>query len=112
MNKNNDQEQLNKDLQPSASDNNALATKPSEDSTNQDLSSKDEIVITKDMILGDIIAAHPDAAEVFLDYGLHCVGCFANAFDTVEMGAKIHMMGDDEIEEMVERVNEVLNYGE
>lgn len=75
-------------------------------------SSVELIVIERDMNIGELVAKYPDAAEVFLDYGLHCVGCFANAFDTVEMGAKIHGMTDEEIDEMVERVNEVLNFGE
>lgn len=70
------------------------------------------IVIEKDMNLGDLVIQYPIAAEVLLDYGLHCVGCFANAFDTIEMGARVHGMSDEEIAEMLERVNEVINFGE
>ncbi|NMB69842.1 DUF1858 domain-containing protein [candidate division WWE3 bacterium] len=75
--------------------------------------SKKELVnITKDMNLGEVVYKYPESAEVLTDYGLHCVGCFANAFDTIEAGAKIHGMSDDEIEEMIDRVNEVINFGE
>jgi len=73
---------------------------------------KELVTITKDMNLGEVVYKYPESAEVLTDYGLHCVGCFANAFDTIEAGAKIHGMSEDEIEEMVERVNEVINFGE
>ena len=79
----------------------------------QNKKSKKELVkITKDMNLGEVVYKYPETAEVLTDYGLHCVGCFANAFDTIEAGAKIHGMSDDEVEEMIDRVNEVINFGE
>ena len=62
-------------------------------------------MITKDMLLGSVVAEYPEAAEVMLEYGLHCVGCFANAYDTVEIGAKVHGMSDEEIEKMLSDVN-------
>ncbi|OGC70043.1 hypothetical protein A2415_01650 [candidate division WWE3 bacterium RIFOXYC1_FULL_39_7] len=80
---------------------------------NQPTNKKEEVIkITKDMNLGEIVFKYPEAAEVFTDYGLHCVGCIANSYDTVEMGAKIHHMTDEEIDEMVERVNEAVNFKE
>lgn len=69
-------------------------------------------LITKDMNLGEVIYKHPAVAEVLLDYGLHCVGCFASSFDTIEEGAKIHKISDEEINEMIERINEVAETGE
>ncbi len=68
--------------------------------------------ITKDSNLGEVVRLHPDLAETLLDYGLHCVGCFANEYDTIEMGAKIHGMTDEEVQEMVTRLNEVIETGE
>lgn len=62
--------------------------------------------------LADVIFKYPAIAEVLLDYGLHCVGCMASSFDTIEAGAKVHGMTDEEIDEMVERVNEVAQNGE
>lgn len=70
------------------------------------------VKITKDMNLGELIQLYPDAAQVLLDYGLHCVGCFANSMDTIDMGAKIHGMSDSEIDELVDRVNEFIEFGE
>jgi hybrid cluster-associated redox disulfide protein len=72
----------------------------------------EQIVITKDMNLGEVAYKFPESAEILLDFGLHCVGCFASSFDTIEVGAKVHGMSDAEITEMIERINEVINYKE
>jgi len=71
-----------------------------------------KLSITKDMNLAEVLYKHPQVAEVLLDYGLHCVGCIASAYDTLEEGAKIHQMNDADIEEMMGRVNEVVETGE
>lgn len=64
------------------------------------------------MLLGTVVAEHPEAAQVMLSYGLHCVGCFANAYDTVEVGARVHGMSDAEIDEMVKKVNQAIESGD
>ena len=46
--------------------------------------------VTKEMFVAEVIAKYPEAIGVFFEYGLHCVGCFASDFDTVESGAKVH----------------------
>jgi hybrid cluster-associated redox disulfide protein len=71
-----------------------------------------EIVITREMNLGEVVFKYPEAAEVLTDYGLSCVGCFASSFDTIEQGAKIHQLSDEELDEMLERINEVIQHGE
>jgi len=58
--------------------------------------------------LGDVVRQYPETADIMLEYGLHCVGCFANQFDTVEQGALLHGMDEEEIEEMLARVNEAV----
>lgn len=63
------------------------------------------MTVTRDTNLGDLAKSYPQAAAIMLDYGLHCVGCFANAYDTIETGARIHGMTETEVEEMIERLN-------
>jgi hybrid cluster-associated redox disulfide protein len=65
-------------------------------------------VVTRDSNLGDIAKTYPQAAAVMLEFGLHCIGCFANQFDTVEMGARIHGMTETEVDEMLQRINEAI----
>lgn len=47
-------------------------------------------MITKEMSIKDIIEKHPETFEVFMKHGLHCVGCVAAQFETLEDGAKAH----------------------
>lgn len=68
--------------------------------------------VTKDTNIAEMVSKHPKAAEVMLDYGLYCVGCALSPFDTIESGAKIHGMDKGEVEEMIKRINEVVEYGE
>ncbi len=68
--------------------------------------------VTKDMILGDIVERFPQAVFVMSQFGLHCVGCHANVFDTVEAGAKAHGMPDQELDEMLAEVNKVITDSE
>lgn len=63
-------------------------------------------MITKDMIIGDVLKKHPDVAGIMLEHGLHCVGCHANVFDTIEAGCKIHGIDDATIEGLVKQINE------
>lgn len=65
--------------------------------------------VTKDTNLGDLVKSYPQAGVILLEYGLHCVGCFANTYDTIEMGARVHGMTDEEVDEMIGRVNEAVN---
>lgn len=46
--------------------------------------------VTKEMFVAEAVAKYPEAVEVFSEYGLHCIGCFASELDTVESGAKVH----------------------
>jgi len=64
-------------------------------------------VVTKHMILGEVARLYPKSAEIMLEYGLHCVGCFANAFDTIEDAMKIHGLTEQNIGEMVARINKI-----
>ena len=63
--------------------------------------------ITKDMTLGDVVMKYPEAAQVMLKYGLHCIGCHVAAHETIEQGAKAHGLEDAQIEKMVREMNDV-----
>lgn len=50
-------------------------------------------IITKETTIGEVIKKYPKAVFVFLDYGLHCVGCPMAQIDqgeTIEEAAKLH----------------------
>jgi len=64
--------------------------------------------ITKNSNIKDVLDKHPKTAEVFLAFGLHCVGCMASGFDTIEQGAKIHGFSDDDIKDLLDELNKML----
>jgi hybrid cluster-associated redox disulfide protein len=65
--------------------------------------------ITKDTIIGECILAHPELADVFLDFGVHCVGCFAAQMETIGQGLKLHGKSDKEITNFIKKLNELKN---
>lgn len=58
-----------------------------------------------DMTIGDVVEKFPDSAEVMLGYGLHCVGCAVNPYETIEQGAMGHGMSQETIEQMLSDIN-------
>ena len=54
--------------------------------------------ITKDTIIGDVLDAYPDTAPLFLEIGMHCLGCPASR------GESIADAGTD-ADELVEKLN-------
>ena len=73
---------------------------------------KKRIKIKKEDNLAKVVFKYPKAGEVLVDYGLHCIGCIASEYDTIEEGAKIHGLSAKDINEMIARINEVVNFGE
>lgn len=59
------------------------------------------------MTIGDVVGKYPQVVDTFLKYGLHCVGCHVNAFETLEQGAQTHGMPQEVFERMLKEVNEV-----
>ena len=46
--------------------------------------------ITKKTKFSELMQKHPEAIEVLLSKGMHCIGCPASAMETIEDGAKAH----------------------
>ncbi len=66
-----------------------------------------EGVITKDMTIGDVVQKYPNVTETLLANGVHCVGCGARFFETLEMGFKGHGMSDEQVDSIVQQLNAV-----
>ena len=47
-------------------------------------------MITKDMLIGELIRHKPEAAEILLRYGMGCVGCPASQMESIEEAAMVH----------------------
>ncbi len=64
------------------------------------------------MTFGEVFSNFPskirELAKVMMDYGLHCVGCPASAYDTIENGAKLHGLNSKKIEKLIADLNKKL----
>jgi hybrid cluster-associated redox disulfide protein len=68
-------------------------------------------MITKDMVIGDCIAKYPDTIELFLENGMHCVGCSMMGVETIEMGLLAHGKSKEEIKQFIKDLNEITKNG-
>ena len=67
---------------------------------------KDKKVITKTMLIGEVVGKYPRLAGVLTEkYGMHCVGCPMAGMESLEEGAMAHGMSDKQIETMIKRLN-------
>jgi len=64
--------------------------------------------ITKDMTIGDLVAQYPSVVEVLLDEGVHCVGCGASYFETIQQGLMGHGKTEEEVNDVVKRLNDAI----
>ena len=49
-----------------------------------------EMVLTKEMPIGDVVKSHPETVPVFMQHGLHCIGCAVAPFESIAEGAAAH----------------------
>jgi hybrid cluster-associated redox disulfide protein len=64
--------------------------------------------VTRNTIIADVLEKFPDAGMIFFEKGLHCVGCAASSFETIEQGCKVHGFSDEEIDKLIDELNEVI----
>lgn len=46
--------------------------------------------ITKDTLLGEILDVAPQTAPIFMEIGMHCLGCPSARSETVEQACWVH----------------------
>jgi len=61
--------------------------------------------ITKEMTIRETIQKYPKTVFVFIDYGLHCVGCPLAQNETIEEAAKLHQI---DLQKFLEDLNKAI----
>ena len=51
--------------------------------------------VTKGMSIGEVVQKHPETIPVFMQHGLHCLGCAIASFESIEQGAQAHGIDTD-----------------
>jgi len=62
-------------------------------------------LITKDMIIKDIVEKYPQTLPVFGQFQMGCLGCSGALFETLEQGAMAHGI---DVEAMVKALNQIV----
>ncbi|MGB5824311.1 MAG: DUF1858 domain-containing protein [Proteocatella sp.] len=53
--------------------------------------------ITKDMIMGEILRTDMGLAPIFMENGMHCLGCPSAQMETLEEACQVHGISADEL---------------
>ena len=64
--------------------------------------------VTKDMTIGEIIKKFPQIVPILQENGIHCVGCHISPLETLEQGFKGHGMAEEEIKNLLDKINKFL----
>lgn len=74
---------------------------------------KSEMAISKEMTIEEVFQRYPGKsqklAQIMTNAGLHCVGCNASVFETIEQGMLGHGMSQKEVNSLVKELNQSLN---
>ncbi len=46
--------------------------------------------VTKDILMGELVNKYPQATEILMKYGFHCIGCMVSPYESLEAGAAVH----------------------
>jgi hybrid cluster-associated redox disulfide protein len=62
--------------------------------------------VTANDTMGQLLTAHPGAARVLVDRGMHCVGCAIAPFETIAEACAIYDISVEELFAALDRVVE------
>ena len=61
-------------------------------------------MVTKEMLIGEIVAKGDQYIEVLLGAGMHCLGCPASAGESLEEACAVHGI---DVDDLVAKLNEI-----
>ncbi|WP_077610378.1 DUF1858 domain-containing protein [Clostridium sp. Marseille-P2415] len=54
-------------------------------------------MITKEMNIGEILRSNPNAAEILMGCGMHCLGCPSSQMESLEDACMVHGLDTDAV---------------
>jgi hybrid cluster-associated redox disulfide protein len=69
---------------------------------NKKIAKKQDKKISKKTTFAEVIEKNPESIGVFLDCGMHCIGCPMSRHETIEQGALAHGVNPDKL---IEKLN-------
>lgn len=61
--------------------------------------------VTKEMLIGQLLALNPNIAAILMRAGMHCIGCPSSQMESLEEAAMVHGMDADVL---VQQINDFL----
>lgn len=61
--------------------------------------------VTKETLIGELLAMNMDIAEILMNAGMHCVGCPASQGESIEEACIVHGM---DAEKLIKDINDFL----
>lgn len=61
-------------------------------------------MIDKSMLIGEVLDAHPETAQTFMAFGMHCLGCASARGESIECASEVHGIDADELVEALNKV--------
>lgn len=61
--------------------------------------------ISKEMKITEVVQKYPHSIDIFMKYGMGCLGCAAARFENIEQGATAHGIN---VDNLVEDLNKAL----
>ena len=71
----------------------------------KNIASKINKRINEKMSLASVLEKYPEAAEIFIKEGLHCIGCAMASYESIEDGCKMHGI---DAKKLVKKINKKL----
>lgn len=62
-------------------------------------------MLSKEMTVGQVLRQYPQTVQVFLELGMHCLGCPSSTMESVEGAALTHGKNPDEL---IEKLNKAI----
>lgn len=66
----------------------------------------EKIMVTKEMLIGEIVEKGEKYIEVLLGAGMHCLGCPASAGESLEEACAVHGIDADSLVEQLNSIEE------
>ena len=61
------------------------------------------MAVTKDSIIGDVLDQYPATVPLFLQIGMHCIGCPASRGESIEEACMVHGADADALVEAINK---------
>ncbi len=62
--------------------------------------------ITKRSVIGDVLDKYPEVAPLFIEIGMHCLGCPSARAESIADACSVHATNADEL---VKKINNYIN---